>query len=90
MGMDYKVAREFYLLYALLWAAICCALEKGQSIVDLGVTNYFIKQGLGATLCSMRMFVRFRNPILNKLLYPLIPVIFQPQQPMLRSSRGKL
>lgn len=90
IGMDYKVARQFYLFYISIWLVICRAIKRKQSIIDLGVTNYFIKQGLGALLQPIKMFVRFRNPILNKLLKPLIPVIFQPQQPSVRSPNKKL
>jgi CelD/BcsL family acetyltransferase involved in cellulose biosynthesis len=59
--MDQARARELPLYYNLLWGELAHAAETGCARVDLGVTSYFVKQTLGATLEGMSMAARLRS-----------------------------
>ncbi|QSQ24452.1 GNAT family N-acetyltransferase [Pyxidicoccus parkwayensis] len=86
LGMDYARSRELPIYYSLLGGELAYAAERGCMQVDLGVTCYFIKQTLGATLEGMRMVARLRSRWLRPFLSPLLPVLLSEKQPERRRT----
>lgn len=67
IGMDYDVNREMHLIYITLWMTIKRAIEKGHVCIEMGVSNYFIKERFGAIKFPMKMFIRLKSPLMNVL-----------------------
>lgn len=86
LGMDEARARELPLYYNLLCGELAHAAERGCPRTDLGVTSYFVKQTLGASLEGMSMVARVRSPWLRPLLHPLLPALLSEQQPERRRA----
>lgn len=84
IGIDYRYSRELPLYYLLLWGEIAYAAERGCREVDMGVTSYFIKQTMGATLEAMSMAARMQTGWLRPLLNPLLPALLSERQPQQR------
>lgn len=49
--------------------------------IDMGITNYFLKQNFGARLQRNDIYLRFKNPIFNALLGPAMARQFSVSQP---------
>ncbi|MCY1021338.1 GNAT family N-acetyltransferase [Pyxidicoccus sp. MSG2] len=86
LGMDYTRSRELPIYYSLLGGELAYAAERGCEQVDLGVTSYFVKQTLGATLEGMSMVARLRSPWLRPFLHPLLPALLGEKQPEQRRT----
>jgi hypothetical protein len=86
LGMDYARSRELAIYYNLLGAELAYAAERGCAQVDLGVTSYFVKQTLGATLEGLNMVARIRSPWLRPFLHPLLPALLGEKQPERRQT----
>ncbi len=86
LGMDYACSRELPIYYNLLAGELAYAAERGCRQVDLGLTSYFVKQTLGATLEGMSMVARLRSPWLRPFLHPLLPVLLGEKQPERRQT----
>lgn len=84
IGMDYRYSRELPLYYVLLWNEIAYAAERGCQEVDMGVTSYFIKQTMGASLEGMSMAARIQPRWLCPLMNPLLPALLGAKQPRKR------
>ena len=81
VGFDYRYVQKYSLYYALMWNEIAYATARDCREMDVGLTNYFIKQGLGARLDRLDMVARFQVPVLGRLLTRLIPHILSESQP---------
>ncbi|WP_163998745.1 GNAT family N-acetyltransferase [Pyxidicoccus caerfyrddinensis] len=86
LGMEYARSRELPIYYNLLGAELAYAAERGCAQVDLGVTSYFVKQTLGATLEGLNMVARLRSPWLRPFLHPLLPALLGEKQPERRQT----
>ena len=84
LGMDYAELRQHSLYYLLVWLSISWAARHRVEIIDLGETNYFVKQGFGAELHRQSMAVRFQNWHLQKLAGALLPRLVSFRQPEVR------
>ena len=78
-GMDYDKIGEIFSMYNLLWECISEAIRNRRLRVDLGVTNYFIKQRFGARVDPMKVFFKASNPILGKLLRSAFTIADSPR-----------
>jgi len=79
IGMDYSYSRELPLYYVLLWNEIAYAADRGCREVDMGVTSYFVKQTMGASLEQMDMAIRTQPRWLRPLVNPLLPLLSEKQ-----------
>lgn len=86
IGMDYRYSRELSLYYVLLWNELAYAVERGCREVDLGLTCYFVKQTLGASLEALSMAARVQVGWLRPVLNPLLPVLIGERQPRERQK----
>ncbi len=71
IGLDYS-KREYNLWYHCTWETILYAIEKKISEIDLGATNYSMKQKLGAEKIRNMISLRFKNNLLNLLFNKLL------------------
>lgn len=84
IGMDYQQPRTFLLYHHVVWHSVKRSAERGCTDIDLGLTGYFVKQGLGASLHRLTMFGRIQNPWLNRLLSAQLPRVFNAPRPVER------
>lgn len=85
-GRDYHAGRTvnaYYVLHAQMLEH--CAGPQVRCI-DLGITNYFVKQNFGATLAPNAIYIRLRHAGLNGLLGKHIAKFFAVEQPAERSG----
>ncbi|KNX79439.1 hypothetical protein DA83_16435 [Pseudomonas sp. 250J] len=80
-GRDYAVdlpVNAYYVLHIdLLRRFASPATER----VDLGITNYFVKQNLGSQLSGSGLYLKLKNPVLNRILGPHVAEMFDIKQP---------
>lgn len=71
MGMNHS-KREFNLWYHCTWESIMYAVRNDITEIDLGATNFNMKQKLGAkkteNIVSLRFKNKFINPFLKRML----------------------
>lgn len=84
IGFDYEWTQKYSLYYNLMYHELIKSLEQGCKTVDMGLTNYFTKQGLGASLRPLHMACRFNNKMLHKLLGNALPYLLAEPQPDVR------
>lgn len=89
IGINYAYSKEYPLYYLLLWSEIAYAIQSGCREVDMGITSYFVKQTMGATLNTMSMVARIQSSWLRPLLNPLLPLLLNEEQPEIRSQSSK-
>ncbi|MCK5171631.1 MAG: GNAT family N-acetyltransferase [Bacteroidales bacterium] len=74
IGMDYSL-REYNLWYHCTWECIMYAIKNNLSVIDLGATNYEMKQKIGAYKINNTISLRFKNNIMNMFFKKLL-IIF--------------
>lgn len=84
IGFNYEWTHKYSLYYNLMYHELIKTLEQRCKTVDMGLTNYFIKQGLGASLRPLHMACRFNNEVLHKLLGNTLPYLLAEPQPDVR------
>lgn len=84
IGMDYQQPRELLIYHHAVWHSVKCSAERGCKQIDLGLTGYFVKQGLGASLHPLAMFGRIQNPLLDRLLGARLTRTFSAPAPVER------
>lgn len=87
IGMDYARTREASIYYNLLWREIEYACQRGCRLIDMGLTGYFTKQTLGASLEGMSMAARLQSRWLRPVLGPLLPGLLGAKQPRRRRTQ---
>jgi lipid II:glycine glycyltransferase (peptidoglycan interpeptide bridge formation enzyme) len=73
VGLDNEKSRSCSAMYNMLWESICDAIERKCKSVDLGLTNYFVKERFEAGIYPNIMFARLSNNIINRLFRKLMP-----------------
>ena len=71
IGMDYS-KREYNLWYHCTWESIMYAIRNNLSEIDLGATNFSMKQKLGAEQIKNIISLKFRNRVINLLFKKLL------------------
>lgn len=72
VGIDYEVNYEHALYQRMLCDLVQCAIEGGVKELRYGRTAEEIKSSFGAEPVPMKLFVKHRNSITNKLIKPLV------------------
>ena len=75
VGLDYSVNHDYSLYQKMLYDYTELAIEKGVSELRFGRTAEEIKSCLGAEPTDMKLYVKHRNVVSNKLIKPLIEAI---------------
>lgn len=84
VGFDYRYVKQYSLYYYMIWDEIAYAIGQRCQEIDVGLTNYFIKQGLGARPEPLGMMAKFRVPLLGNLLTRIAPSVLSEPQPVSR------
>ena len=79
VGIDYLYNRDFAVYQKMIYDQISIAIENSYSRLQLGRTATEIKSSLGAVPYSMKVLVRHRNTISNKLIKPIIKSVSTPE-----------
>jgi len=75
VGLDYSVNHDYSLYQKMLYDYTELAIEKGVHELRFGRTAEEIKSCLGAEPKDMKLYVKHRNAVSNKLIKPLIEAI---------------
>lgn len=71
-GRDYREDSGVNAYYVLHIDLIQKYSSSRTQQIDLGITNYFLKQNFGARLQRSDLCLKLNNPVINKLLGPAI------------------
>ncbi|WP_426576369.1 hypothetical protein ACP179_18035 [Xenorhabdus stockiae] len=80
-GRNYQEESEVNSYYILHMDLIQRFSHFQTKIIDLGITNYFVKQNLGACLIRNDIYMKFRNPLFNALFGRILAKKFDVTQP---------
>jgi hypothetical protein len=72
MGMDYSCAHDYQLYYHLLYENIIYCVRKKKKHLNLSQTCYRPKLEVGAQLLPLHTFIRFYNPVLQKIFGKIV------------------
>lgn len=72
VGFDYDLNHEYALYQRMLYDFVEMAIDNKCSELRLGRTAEELKSGLGAEPVNMKLFMRHKNSLSNKLLKPFI------------------
>ena len=90
VGMDYAGARDCDLYFNLLYSVLRLALDRGCTTIHWGQTSLNAKGRFGGVAQPLWFFLRFRRPVLQRLLSQAGPRLFperrQTARHVLRSS----
>ncbi len=75
VGLNYEYNHEYALYQKMLYNYVEMAIDKNCSELRLGRTAEEIKSCLGAEPTNMKLFVRHKNTVSNRLLKPIIDSI---------------
>ncbi len=75
VGLDYDKNRDFGVYHRMLYDFVEVAIAKQCKELCYGRTASEIKSSIGATPVNMKIFMRHRNTLSNKLIKPLIKLI---------------
>jgi len=84
-GRDYYGDNDVNYYYALHLDLIKTYNNNGVKKIDLGITNYFVKQTFGAHLQRNSIYMKIRSPLLNMLFGRALAKHFDIIQPRERS-----
>jgi hypothetical protein len=85
VGMNYPVARELNLYFIMALKMIELAIERGVSVVEMGVTTYNTKLLFGGHLERRWLYFQFLSPIQDAVISPLAFLFdFEKNDPDLR------
>lgn len=76
VGMDYERAREVDLYFNLLHSVLALALERGCTRIHWGQTSLDAKGRFGGVARPYWFYLRFRNPLADRLVRALAPLLF--------------
>jgi predicted N-acyltransferase len=76
-GLDYSCSRERGTYFNLFYKAVEIAIERGMEEMDLGITTLEPKLDLGAVVVPLHMYMKHRNPLLNRV----VPKVFDMMTP---------
>lgn len=75
IGLDYNYNYQYAVYQRLLYDYVEQAIERNCTELRLGRTAEEIKSTLGATPVNMKLYVRHRNSLSNKLIKPIVKSI---------------
>lgn len=75
VGIDYDLNHEYSIYQLMLYDYVKTAIEQKATELRLGRTAEEIKSTLGAKPVDMKLYLRHRNSVSNKLLKPIIDSI---------------
>lgn len=75
MGMDYDQNRDYAVYQRMLYDAVEISIKNRVGELRLGRTAELLKSSIGAEPVDMKLYLRHRNSISNKLIGPLISSI---------------
>ncbi|MCX6181377.1 MAG: hypothetical protein NT150_05585 [Bacteroidetes bacterium] len=84
VGLDYEVSKEYCVYHRMLFDFVEIAIEQQCTELCYGRTASEIKSSIGAVPVNMKIFMRHRNTLSNKLLKPIFKLI-QPSSFELRN-----
>lgn len=79
-GLDYAFNREYAVYFNLFYKSIEVAIDSRMKDIDLGITTLVPKAELGAEIVPLYMYMKHRNPALNRIV-PRLFEIMTPAQP---------
>ena len=77
-GLDYARNAEQHLYFNLIYPVIGYAGEQGFRRLSLGQTSYTFKSRLGVGVFPLWLFVKHRNPVVQRVLVTLKSMLFPP------------
>jgi hypothetical protein len=85
VGIDYEYNLEYATYQRMLYDFVVLAIDKKATEIRYGRTAEEIKSCLGAQPVNMKLFIKHKNSVSNKLLKPLIksitPTAFEIRKP---------
>ena len=75
VGLDYDYIKEYAIYQRMLYDFVDLSIKLGVKKLRLGRTAELIKSSIGAEPVNMKLYVKHRNSISNKLLGPFIQSI---------------
>jgi predicted N-acyltransferase len=72
LGLDYRVALDLHLYFYTLRDILSWSLGQGLKRYRSSPLNYEPKLHLGCDLYPLDLYVRHRNPVLNKIFRPIL------------------
>lgn len=75
MGLDYAFNRDYAVYQRMLYDAVDLSIQNGIGELRLGRTAELLKSSIGAEPVNMKLYLRHRNGISNKMIGPLISSI---------------
>lgn len=75
VGLDYSLNYKYAIYQLMLYDFVKIAINNNVSELRLGRTAEEIKSCLGAKPTNMKLYVKFKNSVSNKLIKPLIESI---------------
>ena len=75
LGLDYRVALDLHLYFYTLRDILSWSLEQGLKRYRSSPLNYQPKLHLGCDLYPLDLYVRHRNPILNRIFRPFLKLL---------------
>ncbi|HKP93930.1 MAG TPA: GNAT family N-acetyltransferase [Chthoniobacterales bacterium] len=75
LGLDYAVALDLHLYFYTLRDILSWAMSQGLKRYRSSPLNYHPKLHLGCDLYPLDLYVRHRNPLLNKIFRPFLRIL---------------
>lgn len=75
VGINYEFNNEYALYQRMLYDYIEFAIQRNCSELRFGRTAEEIKSSVGANPVPMKLFIRHRNPIANRILKAIVGTI---------------
>ncbi|HMX35110.1 MAG TPA: hypothetical protein PKC66_22955 [Leptospiraceae bacterium] len=75
VGINYELNRDFAIYQRMLYDYIDLAIERGCKELRFGRTAEEIKSSVGAVPVPMKLFIRHKNPIANRILKAIVATI---------------
>ena len=89
LGLDYRVALDLHLYFHTFRDIVGWSLEQGLKRYRSSPLNYEPKLHLGCDLYPLDLYVRHRNPVLNKIFRPILKFLEPTRHdPVLRRFRN--
>jgi predicted N-acyltransferase len=89
LGLDYRVALDLHLYFHTLRDILSWSLGQGLKRYRSSPLNYQPKLHLGCDLYPLDLYVRHRNPVLNKIFRPFLKFLEPTRHdPVLRRFRN--
>jgi predicted N-acyltransferase len=90
VGFDYSVAYEYSLFFVRFRDILNWCLTRGFKKYEMGYTSYEPKRRLGFAAVPLFIYIKHRNPWINRIMKPLCRMIrFENFDPSLRQMKKK-